>query len=920
MHNVDRSRNRPGLKARLRRLVGDDIFISYSRADGSLYAVGLADELGERGFSCFIDQLGTAVGEDVPASLIERLQSCTACVVLVTPGVASSAAVRQEIEAFKETSRPIIPIRFDSFTESSALDAIIPGLAPSNEPRELLDTGVPSARVIARIEKSFNYTKRNQRTRWALGIAVTVLAALIGLNIVAGWRARREFLRATTQQSLADKATKEAASQTQIAETAKAEATKQTALAQAARIEAATERANADRSRQLADEQERLAWFRRTLAEAELERSQGVERVIVPVQKALEAFERYPSNEADPLLRYGVDRLPRLVASLMHPANVTAVASSPDGGFVSTLAGDSTARMWDVAASKVIATMQYDGTSRKAILSPDGQHVVVVGSRGPEANRFARVLAIRAEQEVARLDHDAPVADAGFSASGEYLATVSTDYVIKIWRLSAGADPDGGQPIRMTSVAVIQGEKHSVFERIVLSPDGGIVALVERNPHRDEDVPDSIATFWRVTPAEKVLEAEGLPTLSTRGRYFAYAHRDKVWVKMLDRYARPVSRNVEGARVSAMAFGPEERLFATGSANGIVRLYDLSNDGKEILRLDHQCGVRPQCGVTHVRFGMVSSMLSVLTITEDGVGHLWLRSERVSGQDGHDRFVEALVMYNGVERVSASVDGRYFATSGTWRDVVVWEKTFSGSVAGLAFDSPSLQGTFSADRRYVTVQTFAMEYRWDTRSRHVVGMRPLAAGDRLNSSRSKRVPTETGRALSPRGTRLAVTDSDGTAWVINTADGSRVGPLKHGTRTYGPESPRPQQTLKDGTVVVTGRSVYGYEAPVSHMAFTADDRYLATVATIKNRERSFNNGTIFVWDLNDGSLVVRIEHDYAVNDAAFTADSRHLVVIGERRLDHLLWRPNDLAAEARKRLAERDGRFQTDRRRPVSAR
>ena len=44
----------------------DDIFISYSRRDASLYAAGLADELTKRSFSCFIDQLGTDPDKNLP--------------------------------------------------------------------------------------------------------------------------------------------------------------------------------------------------------------------------------------------------------------------------------------------------------------------------------------------------------------------------------------------------------------------------------------------------------------------------------------------------------------------------------------------------------------------------------------------------------------------------------------------------------------------------------------------------------------------------------------------------------------------------------------------------------------------------------------------------------------------------------------
>ncbi len=49
-------------------LTKDDIFISYSRGDGALYAAGLADKLTAEKFSCFLDRLGTEPNADLPQS------------------------------------------------------------------------------------------------------------------------------------------------------------------------------------------------------------------------------------------------------------------------------------------------------------------------------------------------------------------------------------------------------------------------------------------------------------------------------------------------------------------------------------------------------------------------------------------------------------------------------------------------------------------------------------------------------------------------------------------------------------------------------------------------------------------------------------------------------------------------------------
>ena len=72
-----------------RSLAADDIFISYTRLDASTYAAGLADELTKKGFSCFIDKLGTDPNKDLPDMLLRKLKSCAMLVVVGTDRAAT---------------------------------------------------------------------------------------------------------------------------------------------------------------------------------------------------------------------------------------------------------------------------------------------------------------------------------------------------------------------------------------------------------------------------------------------------------------------------------------------------------------------------------------------------------------------------------------------------------------------------------------------------------------------------------------------------------------------------------------------------------------------------------------------------------------------------------------------------------------
>lgn len=169
-----------------RLLFGEDIFISYSRAEGSTYAAGLADELTRLKFSCFIDQLGTEPDRELPATLKTKIRRSTLLVLVGTPRALASPSVRQEVEEFKKTRRPIVPISFGDIPEDSTPNGVIPGLAVEPENEEALTTGTPSPQVVSRIVKSFNYTRRNERLRRMVWATVASVILLLGGAIWAG--------------------------------------------------------------------------------------------------------------------------------------------------------------------------------------------------------------------------------------------------------------------------------------------------------------------------------------------------------------------------------------------------------------------------------------------------------------------------------------------------------------------------------------------------------------------------------------------------------------------------------------------------------------------------------------------------------------------------------------------------------------
>jgi WD40 repeat protein len=304
-----------GIKEKIGRFfLGEDIFISYSRRDGSLYAAGIADKLTERRLSCFIDKLGTEPNHDLPESLKKKIRSSAVFVLVGTQAAAQSVFVEKEIIEFKKTGRTILPIDFHNAVGKALWYQEIPGIASESEKElEALEKGNPSPNVVSFIEKSFNYTRRNQRMSRMLWGALSVFLILVIASVVAFFIARDQFAKATeatrtaheqTQKAkdatdLAATKTKEAEAATKLAKDKTKEATDAGKLAQDKTKEARKAAALAEEKTELAAQAETKA----SAAEARRQISELQDRRTSLVLQARDAFA-----SSNPLNSYTLSR------------------------------------------------------------------------------------------------------------------------------------------------------------------------------------------------------------------------------------------------------------------------------------------------------------------------------------------------------------------------------------------------------------------------------------------------------------------------------------------------------------------------------------------------------------------------------------------------------------------------------------
>jgi WD40 repeat protein len=165
---------------------GDDIFISYSRADAIRYAPSLAARLAAKRHICFFDQLAAEPNEELPERLKKKILKSTVFVLVGTPGAVASSFVRKEIELFRRTGRPFIPVDVDGALVAQEHWRDVIGIAKIREDGARVRNGDPSPEVVNLIKESFRYTRRSQWLRASLlaGLSVILITAIVSLLVI----------------------------------------------------------------------------------------------------------------------------------------------------------------------------------------------------------------------------------------------------------------------------------------------------------------------------------------------------------------------------------------------------------------------------------------------------------------------------------------------------------------------------------------------------------------------------------------------------------------------------------------------------------------------------------------------------------------------------------------------------------------
>jgi WD40 repeat protein len=462
-----------------------------------------------------------------------------------------------------------------------------------------------------------------------------------------------------------------------------------------------------------------------------------------------------------------------------HEGGVTRLAFSPNGNILASAGADSRVVLWDVAGRRRLGVLA--GHKRPVLsvaFSPDGA-MLASGS----VDRTIALWNIASRQRIRRLTgHSDLVADVAFSPNGQRLASASADKKIILWNVETGK-----------SIAAPLTGHDNIVTRVVFFPDGKMLASSSF---------DATVALWRLDGSSRLAtpltrnrdRIQGI-ALSPNGRILASA-TDKT-VTLWDTTQRRPLHQLLGhwGPVRTIAFSPDSRTLAFGSADGTVNLWDVT-------------------------------------------------ANQPLGQPltGHEREVESLAF---------SPDGSIVASGGADRTIILWDVAsrrrvgrpltgHGGKIAALAFapDGRLLASTGYDDLRIIL---------WD-----VIGYRrsgsPLAVPNAAATS----------LAFSPDGRTLAAGNNDSAIllWDVATRRSLPVRLTAHSDAVksvaYSPDGRMLASGSTDKTVILwdaaSGRQLseplMGLAAGVTSMAFSRSGRILAA---------GDQSGTILLWDTDVAS-------------------------------------------------------------------
>jgi WD40 repeat protein len=380
---------------------------------------------------------------------------------------------------------------------------------------------------------------------------------------------------------------------------------------------------------------------------------------------ALESLSRFPSKDAEDVLRNNISKMPIPIAQLKH-----------------------TGRIWNL------------------ILSPDGQFFV-----STSADNTACVWTLKGEQKYC-ITHEDDVTDALITNNGTLLITASRDGSVRFWDFANGTPQDVfqlGSPIldldiNPRNTMVIAGREDEIVtiidpnvRRIVydFNFNNGAVNVVKFHPNGEWLSIGTKQGRIRTWKAKTSLLESG-PRHDAEVFNFAISSDGKVMVSVSEDSTARISRAETGREthvlkhpdwVEDVAFSPDNSWFVTASDDKIVRVFETAT-GIEKMRMYHSSFVQ------RVKVSPDGSW--ILTTGYDQTARLW------------DSHTGALVLEASLDGIGSALlfsqDGKQVIVGDRNGNVTIWDiSSLYARVGYIEFDEFINRVRFDPSGNYVLI-------------------------------------------------------------------------------------------------------------------------------------------------------------------------------------------------------------------------